>query len=86
MVFENLTLFELHLENARIGPSFGDEDDEMDAEAVETSSGGGAGRLLGMLLVVGLVAFAVRRFRGREGDDMEQTDLDEITIEEAPEQ
>ena len=89
MVFENLSLFELHLENSRFGPSFGADDDEevaVDAEAVEESSGGrGAGRFVGMLLFVGLVAFAVRRYRARGDDGMEQADLDEITIEEAAE-
>lgn len=87
MVFENLTLFELHLENARFGPSFGaEEDDDVEANAVEESSGGGAGRFVGMLLLVGLVALAVRRFRARGEDDTEQADLEEITIEEAVEQ
>jgi|GEM_PF-3796995 len=86
MVFENLTLFELHLENSRFGPSFGaEEEDEVDVEAVEESSGGGAGRFFGMLLFVGLVAFAVRRYRARGEDDMEQSDLGEISIEEAAE-
>lgn len=84
MAFENLTLFELHLENARIGPSFRGDDEE--AEETEAASSSGGGRPVGRgvvalaLLAVG-AAVALRRLRGGSDGDSEQ-----ITIEHAVEQ
>lgn len=90
MALENLTLFELHLENSRFGPSFGDDeaDEEASAEGEpsEESSGRGLGRILGALILVGVAAMAVRRFRS-SGEEMGvEEDSDQITIEHAAEQ
>ena len=94
MVFENITLFELHLENSRFGPSFGDEDVEAEEEYAdegeqsEDSSGGGIGRVIGALVLMVVVGLAVRRFRsGGEAEPEEyEAEGDGITIEHAAEQ
>lgn len=93
MVFENLTLFELHMEGARIGPEFGgDEDEEAEDNAVESEDESGGRRLgpvFGFLLLAVGVALAVRRFRGR-GETETEAEADEdgerVTIEAATEQ
>lgn len=80
MVFENLTLIELNLEDARIGPRFGRE-----AEAAPTDEAGDGPRLgpaVAALLLLGIVgALLRRRLRGGAGGDSEQ-----ITIQHAAEQ
>lgn len=89
MVFENLTLVELNLENARIGPRFGEEDEAPagSADGAEGDDSGGSrlGPLFGFLVLVGLgVALGYRRYRsgaGSVGSEGEQ-----ITIESAAEQ
>lgn len=82
MALESLTLFELHLENSRIGPSFGGDDEE-EAPTEDASEGGrGRGLTLGVLLLVAIAAAAgARRYRGGEAEDSEQ-----ISIEHAAEQ
>lgn len=90
MAFENLTLFELHLENSRIGPDFGGEgaaEEEMAAESEsEESSGGGLGRIVGTLVLLAIVAMAVRRFRSSGEETGPEGETDQITIEHAAEQ
>ena len=97
MVFENLTLFELHLENSRFGPSFGGDDEE-EAEAAEEAydaeetgdeggRGGGMRRALGVLLLFVVVGLAVRRYRsgGESMEDVVEEESEQITIEHAAE-
>ena len=92
MVFENLTLFELHMEGARFGPGMGGEEEEAgeafeEAEVEEEESGGGrfGPGLVFLLLVVGM-ALGYRRFR-RAGPEEEITEeAERITIEQTGEQ
>lgn len=84
MVFENLTLFEMHMEGARFGPG-GDEDEAEAYEAEDASGGSRIGPIFGFLVLAVGVALAVRRFRGR-GDDDGGEESGEITIEAAAEQ
>lgn len=88
MVFENLTLFELHMEGARIGPEFGGDDDEAaedyEVEAEDAAGGPGVGPFVGLLFLAIGVAMAVRRFRAR-GEDAVADDAEQITIEAAAE-
>lgn len=89
MVFENLTLFEVHLENAHLGPAFGEEEaEEAPAEATEEdveSGGRGPGRSLGLVLfLVVVAAMAVRRYRS--GGESVEEEIEEITIDQPAEQ
>ncbi|ACV11237.1 hypothetical protein Huta_1054 [Halorhabdus utahensis DSM 12940] len=75
MVLENLTLFEVHLDNARIGPSIDDEDNpETDAPtADETTDGDGCASSVGRLVVASVVVSIVVSLIARKlaGDDTE---------------
>jgi len=81
MVLENLTLFEVHLDNARIGPSIDDEDDpETDAPtADDTTDGDGCGSSVGRLVVASVVVSIVVSLIAWKlaGDDEEP----EVTID-----
>lgn len=91
MVFENVTLFELHLENSRFSANRGAESEE-EAESYEfedeEESGGGIGRVFGVLVFLAVVGLAVRRYRsGDGGDDLDGVDETEgVSIEQAAEQ
>lgn len=89
MAFENLTLFELHLEGTRFGPEFGSDEDEEAAdhevESEDESGGRRLGPVFGFLLLAVGVALAVRRFRGRVEDEPSE-DAEQISIETAAEQ
>lgn len=94
MVFENVTLFELHLENSRFSATKGESGSEEAGSAgdgaSEAESGGGRSKAIPvgllLLLVVGGVAF--RRYRsGDDGGEEGGADRAEgITIEQAAEQ
>ena len=92
MVFENVTLVELHLENSRFSASRGSEAEEegsfdVEVEGEEESGGGGIGRALGVLVFLVIVGAAVRRFRsgGDGGDEVGVEDAEGISIEQAAE-
>ena len=91
MVFENLTLFEVNLENSRFSASRGGssseetesfesesyEDESSDVET-ESESGGGRSKALpiGLLLVLVVSGLAFRRYRSG-GDGEEAGDVDD---------
>lgn len=89
MVFENLTLFELHFEDAQFGPrTMGESEEsaEIEMAAEETEPSGGRRRYLPLVVVAVVVAaVAVRRYRGRgdEADiEIETTDAEEAEVVE----
>ena len=97
MVFENVTLIELNLENSRFSTarggesteeeSYESEDSGMETGSEESSGGSGRSKALPLGLVLFLVvgALAFRRFRsGGEVGDVDDTGG--ITIEQAAEQ
>lgn len=92
MVFENVTLFELHLENSRFSATRGAESEEdtesYEVESGEESSGRGFGRVLGVLVFLVVVGLAVRRFRsGGEGEEYSGAgETEDVSIEQAAEQ
>lgn len=92
MVFENVTLFELHLENSRFSATRGAESEEetesYEFEDEEESGGGGIGRVFGVLVFLAVVGLAVRRYRsGDGGDELGGVDETEgVSIEQAAEQ
>ena len=100
MVFENITLIELHLENSRFSASRNAESgwtteseeydaDEYEESAEEESGGRSLGRVFGFLLFVAIAGFAVRRYRSGGDDGGDEVGVDEaegITIEQAAEQ
>ena len=76
MVFEKLTLFELHFEESQFGPkAFGESEGEevTETEAEPEESGGGVSRLLllvGVSLLLSVAAaLAARRFFGSDDED-----------------
>lgn len=96
MVFENITLFELHLDNPRFSAIRGGDAAEEAAAEEETSeeyaseesagSGGSFGRALGVLAFLVVAGLVVRRLRS--GDDGEAVGVEEtegISIEQAAE-
>jgi len=91
MVFENVTLVELHLENSRFNaPGSGASEEEeasVEVEIEEESGGGGMGRALGVLVFLAIVGFAVRRFRsgGDGGEEVGVEEAEGISIEQAAE-
>ena len=88
MVFENLTLVELNLENARIGPRFGGDDEEdVEMAAPEEAASGGSklGAFGGLLFLVGVGA-ALAYWRSRSDESVAGDDGEQITIESAAEQ
>ena len=98
MVFENLTLFEINLENSRFGVSRGASESEA-TESHESESGGagaedesesGGGRSkalpIGLVLVLVVGALAYRRYRSGGDDGGATEDTGGITIEQAAEQ
>ena len=90
MVFENVTLVELHLENSRFNaPGSGaTEEEEASLEVEEEESdGGGIGRALGVLVFLAIVGVAVRRFRsgGDGGEEVGVEEAEGISIEQAAE-
>lgn len=95
MVFENLTLFEVNLENSRFSASRGDESEEVETESYESESesesesGGGRSKALplGLLLVLVIGGLAFRRYRsGGDGGEEVGTGDEGITIEQAADQ
>ena len=93
MVFENLTLFELHMEGSRFGPDFGGEEEaeEAVAELSEGDDSGGRGRglpLFGLLVLAVVAGLAFRRYRSGEEEEAEafEEESDEITIEHTADQ
>ena len=91
MVFENVTLVELHLENSRFSAPRGAEAEEEEAsvevEIEEESGGGGIGRALGVLVFLAIVGFAVRRFRSGDdgGEEFGVGETEGISIEQTAE-
>ena len=98
MVFENITLFELHLENSRFRATRSEESgwtteseeyDEYEESIDEESGGRSIGRIFGVLLFLAVAGLAVRRFRSGDEADADDVGVDEaegITIEQAAEQ
>ena len=86
MVFENLTLFEFHVEDARIGPSIGRDDDESGPAGADTGGGGRRGLAVGALVLLALAAVVARRRFRDGGGDGDGDDGEQITIEHAAEQ
>jgi hypothetical protein len=93
MVFENVTLFELHLEKSRFSASRGGEAESEDetsyeAETEEESGGGGIGRTLGVLLVLVVAGLAFRRYRsgGDGGEDLGTDQAEDVSIEQTADQ
>lgn len=92
MVFENVTLFELHLENSRFSATRGGEATEtesFEAETGESSGGPGIGRALGVLFLLAVVGLAVRRYRsgGDGGEEVGSAgEREGISIEQTAEQ
>lgn len=99
MAFENLTLFEVNLENSRFGASRGEsgseetdsaESESGDARDESASESGGRSKALplGVVLFLVIGGLAFRRYRSG-GDDETEVGTDEtegITIEQAAEQ
>lgn len=94
MAFDNVTFFEVHLDGANIGPSFGadvadgemDEELEMEGEmAAGTERSGGRGRIVGVVALVALAgaAAAIRRRRASMAD--EDAEMPDVEIEEIDE-
>ena len=87
MVFENLTLVELHLENSRFSAERGGESAEApeEVEAEEESGGGRMGRVLALVLFFVVAGAAVRRYRsgGEDGGAEGVEEAGGITIEES---
>lgn len=92
MVFENLTLVELNLENSRFSASRGGSDDapepaaeEPEETAQDDSGGRGAGGVVAVLALIAVgVAIAIARRRRSAGE--QPAEADQITIEDAAEQ
>lgn len=89
MVFENLTLVELHLENSRFdagraGESAGEHVEEEEA-ATESESGGRSLRGPLMLLVLLAVGGAMAARRRRKSSKEESPEAEQISIEQAAE-
>jgi len=76
-----ITMFELHFDGARFGPSFGSEEDDAsddehvdaDVESDEESSGGS--KLKPLVAVAGLVLVVMAIRRLRSGGDEEDYDI-----------
>lgn len=79
MAIEELTLIEIDLEDARIGPVFHRGGGEAPADDGDSGPGVGAGILV-LLLAVGAALAARRLLGGRDGE------TEQITIEHAAEQ
>jgi hypothetical protein len=71
----NITLFELHLDDATIAPALGGsetlETPGMDAQDSANESGRSWGRLLGLFVLVGIGAAAVARGRRTDKSGLE---------------
>ncbi|WEL16735.1 hypothetical protein SVXHr_0555 [Halorhabdus sp. SVX81] len=60
MVLENLTLFEVHLDNARIGPGMANEDEpEPEATVADEAADADDGRSIGRLVIASIVVSIV---------------------------
>ena len=84
MVFENLTLFEVSLDGAQIGPRSIGRESSADDAPVEASPGAGPGRfapLVVLALVVGLAA--LYRRSQRSDVDLAAVDDEEAELAEA---
>ena len=85
MVFENLTLFEIQLDGAQIGPRTMSTDEPTD-EIEHAESNGGPGRLFGLLafaLVMTAAGLYYRRTRSADVDLDADADADESDLVEA---
>jgi len=96
MAFDNVTFFEVHLDGANIGPSFGDDADaameaELDAETVDEEmaaeeSGRGRGRAVAVLALLAVAgAAALRRRRGRAVEVDEEIEIESVDAPEPAE-
>ena len=99
MAFDNVTFFEVHLDGANIGPSFGEEeamdearvDAEMDAEMemeMETEAGAerrGRGRVVAVVALVAAVGIAavLRRRRGGAVETDEGIEIESVDATES---
>jgi hypothetical protein len=100
MAFDNVTFFEVHLDGAKISPSFGDDADaetgaEMDVEAMDEEtaaetgaeeSGRGRGRAVAVLALLAVAGVAAfRRCRGRAIEVDEEIEIESVDATESAE-
>lgn len=68
MVFENLTLFEVSLDGAQIGPRSIGRPAEVDEPVVEASPAGGARRIMALFVLGAIAGLAVLYRRSKRHD------------------